>query len=264
MAPSFTHSTQGRLLCTQRSQHEGWVAPHCRFSICFVHRSLPTRGVRLCTRAGLHESRVGTSMPLEGALNPQVWYLATPPSSTHPKLGVRSKHQRLHSCALKGIFRPLLQGGRSDLDTAPSFSDLLFSPTLFMFSIEIYKLNRNGTERTSGKAGVGDEGRVPRPAERLLVVRWAGRCGERTERCQWQRKRSERVAAVKILSVRRKAAKKFWAPQQDHRPLRRFDKKAPAWNPPVTALPCQGPLGKGAFGDWGCGLPQPACALVSQ
>ena len=48
----------------------------------------------------------------------------------------------------------------------------------------------------------------------------AGRCGERTERCQWQRKRSERVAAVKILSVRRKAAQKFWAPQQGHRPLR--------------------------------------------
>ena len=48
----------------------------------------------------------------------------------------------------------------------------------------------------------------------------AGRCGERTERCQWQRKRSERVAAVKILSDSRKAAQKFWAPQQDHRPLR--------------------------------------------
>ena len=47
-----------------------------------------------------------------------------------------------------------------------------------------------------------------------------GRCGERTERCRWQRKRSERVAAVKISSVRRKAAQKFWAPQQDHRPLR--------------------------------------------
>ena len=48
----------------------------------------------------------------------------------------------------------------------------------------------------------------------------AGRCGERTERCQWQKKRGERVAAVKISSVRRKAAQKFWAPQQDHRPLR--------------------------------------------
>ena len=48
----------------------------------------------------------------------------------------------------------------------------------------------------------------------------AGRCGERTERCQWQKQRSERVAAVKISSVRRKAAQKFWAPQQGHRPLR--------------------------------------------
>ena len=48
-----------------------------------------------------------------------------------------------------------------------------------------------------------------------------GRCGERTERCRWQRKRSERVAAVKIGGVRRKAAQKFWAPQQDHRPLRK-------------------------------------------
>ena len=29
------------------------------------------------------------------------------------------------------------------------------------------------------------------------------------------------MAAVKISSVRRKAAQKFWAPQQDHRPLRK-------------------------------------------
>ena len=48
----------------------------------------------------------------------------------------------------------------------------------------------------------------------------AGRCGERIERRRWRMKRDERVAAVKILSVRRKAAQKFWAPQQDHRPLR--------------------------------------------
>ena len=53
------------------------------------------------------------------------------------------------------------------------------------------------------------------------AVRRAGRCGERAERCRWQKQRSERVAAVKISSVRRKAAQKFWAPQQDHRPLRR-------------------------------------------
>ena len=73
-------------------------------------------------------------------------------------------------------------------------------------------------------------GKTGRPGGRPLrkrskKCRWAGRCGERTERCQWQRKRSERVAAVKISSVRRKAAQKFWAPQQDHRPLRRGYKR---------------------------------------
>ena len=48
----------------------------------------------------------------------------------------------------------------------------------------------------------------------------AGRCGERTERCRWQRKRSERVAAVKIFALPYGGRLKFWAPQQDHRPLR--------------------------------------------
>ena len=35
-------------------------------------------------------------------------------------------------------------------------------------------------------------------------------------------------------------------------------------NPPVTALPCQPPLGKGAYKDGGYGLPRPVCALASQ
>ena len=63
------------------------------------------------------------------------------------------------------------------------------------------------------------------PYGRLQGVRYAGRCGERIERCRWQKKRDERVAAVKISSVRRKAAQKFWAPQQDHRPLRKCNKR---------------------------------------
>ena len=70
----------------------------------------------------------------------------------------------------------------------------------------------------------------------LQVVRWAGRCGERTERCRWQKQRSERVAAVKILSVRRKAAQKFWAPQQDHRPLRRVTGGAMGGRPQGSPL----------------------------
>lgn len=36
------------------------------------------------------------------------------PPSTHPKLGVSSKHQRFHRCALQRIFRPSLGNGRSD------------------------------------------------------------------------------------------------------------------------------------------------------
>ena len=39
--------------------------------------------------------------------------------------------------------------------------------------------------------------------------------GERAVRCQWQMKHGERVAAVKISSGRRKAARKFWVPQQE-------------------------------------------------
>ena len=79
----------------------------------------------------------------------------------------------------------------------------------------------------------------------------AGRCGERTERCRWQRKRSERVAAVKILSVRRKAAQKFWAPQQDHRPLRRVARSA-CVESPSHGFACPAPFRQG--GLWGRGM----------
>ncbi|BCK79582.1 hypothetical protein MM35RIKEN_17740 (plasmid) [Vescimonas fastidiosa] len=54
------------------------------------------------------------------------------------------------------------------------------------------------------------------------------------------------MAAVKISSVRRKAAQKFWAPQQDHRPLRTSIGKrrvgADAYIGPVAPIfkPCVG------------------------
>ena len=94
-------------------------------------------------------------------------------------------------------------------------------------------------------------------------MRLAGRCGERTERCQWQRKRSERVAAVKISSVRRKAAQKFWAPQQGHCPLRTHNKRcgerkeSPSHGFAVTA-----PFRQGGRGDGRGGLPRALCALA--
>ena len=34
--------------------------------------------------------------------------------SIHPKLGVKSRHQGLHRCALHRIFRPYLEDGHSD------------------------------------------------------------------------------------------------------------------------------------------------------
>ena len=68
----------------------------------------------------------------------------------------------------------------------------------------------------------------------------AGRCGERIERRRWRMKRDERVAAVKISSDSRKAAQKFWAPQQGHRPLRKVTREYGA-NP------------GGRTGYWWCG-----------
>ena len=54
----------------------------------------------------------------------------------------------------------------------------------------------------------------------LRIIPCGAMWRERAVRCQWQMKHGERVAAVKISSVRRKATKKFWVPQQDHAALR--------------------------------------------
>ena len=94
--------------------------------------------------------------------------------------------------------------------TAPRRSRRLCRPDKCCGFAEDFRENAAFCGRTEASA----------PTECNKKCGGAGRCGERTERCRWQRKRSERVAAVKILSVRRKAAQKFWAPQQDHRPLR--------------------------------------------
>ena len=75
-----------------------------------------------------------------------------------------------------------------------------------------------------------------------------GRCGERIERCQWQKKRDERVAAVKIGGVRRKAARKFWAPQQDHRPLRNITRVAIVIGRRGEGTPPYGCITRGAAG----------------
>ena len=48
----------------------------------------------------------------------------------------------------------------------------------------------------------------------FLNRRFEWRFWERSERRRWRMQRGERVAAVKISSARRKAAQRFWAPQQ--------------------------------------------------
>ena len=64
-------------------------------------------------------------------------------------------------------------------------------------------------------------------------------------------KRDERVAAVKILSVRRKAVQKFWAPQQGHRPLRRVTRGAGRAESPSHGFAVPAPFRRG--GLWGRG-----------
>ena len=62
----FTLPTQGRLLCTQRSRHNGRVAPHCRFLAIRKWRHLPR--TQVAYRKG---STPVHNMPLRGALHPQ-------------------------------------------------------------------------------------------------------------------------------------------------------------------------------------------------
>ena len=113
LTPHPPHPRKAGYVCTQR-----YAPERERCTALQVHNLFRTQaenttvGVRLCTRTGLHENRVGLSMPLEIALSSQA-QKALPPS-THPKLGVSSKHQRFHRYALQRIFRPSLGNGRSD------------------------------------------------------------------------------------------------------------------------------------------------------
>jgi len=65
-----------------------------RTAVAYPHGSTPG------TQTGLRRNRVGSPMPLGDARSPQAQHTLLPPFSTHPKLGVSSKHQRFHSCAL--------------------------------------------------------------------------------------------------------------------------------------------------------------------
>ena len=110
--PASTRSTQGRLHLHTALRAPWRDAPHCRFKSASYTDPLTTVGVRPRTRTGLHGNRVGVTMPLEIALSPQAF--STLPPSIHPRLGVSSRHQKFHRCALWRLFRSSLGNGRSD------------------------------------------------------------------------------------------------------------------------------------------------------
>jgi len=96
-----TMTTQGRLHCTQRFAPEG--APH-RNTGFILHRRTSINPRR--DAIGVPRMQVSTAGgSVLHAIEARPRALT---SSIHPKLGVRSKHQRLHRYALLRIFRPVL------------------------------------------------------------------------------------------------------------------------------------------------------------
>ena len=91
----------------------------------------------------------------------------------------------------------------------------------------------------------GRADRVVRPYGGLQEVRWGGP--------MWASAPTEALQGVQ------------WAGDRKGRPYGSVTRSAGGErNPPVTASPCQPPLGKGAYKDGGYGLPRPVCALASQ
>ena len=116
-----------------------------------------------------------------------------------------------------------------------------------------------------------------------------GPSGKSAKRCQWQKKRAgfEEVPRLAATTVAGNRLARRWAtagpyervargamggrPQGSplrritrgrgtagrcrHRPLRRFDKKVSAWNPPSRGFAVTAPFRQGGQGDGGCGCP---------
>ena len=111
-----TITTQGRLHCTQRFAHARRpfsclfeaggrtraVAPH-RIAGFILHRRASINRVDIIGAPRIQVSTAGGSVLHAIEARPRALT-----SSIHPKLGVRSKHQRLHRYALLRIFRPVL------------------------------------------------------------------------------------------------------------------------------------------------------------
>ena len=101
-------------VCTQRYGLMNTDAPHCRFKQLlrtqleeYHDGSTAMHKNRSPQKQGRGNHAIGNrpeSASTRGAL----------PPSTHPTLGVSSRHQRFHRYALQRIFRPSLGSSRSD------------------------------------------------------------------------------------------------------------------------------------------------------
>ena len=97
------HSRQATLHAATR-----FCALPCRFISWFV-RDQGLHGRFLPSSHNTKSPRKTGRMPHAIGARPES---LTP--SIHPKLGVKSRHQGLHRCALQRIFRPFLENGIAD------------------------------------------------------------------------------------------------------------------------------------------------------
>ena len=97
--------TQGRLHCTQHAILRTALQVHTQF-VC--EAASQTWGSQLSSHNTGSPRKPGRMLHAIGARPRSL----TP--SIHPKLGVKSRHQGLHRCALHRIFRPYLGTGSSD------------------------------------------------------------------------------------------------------------------------------------------------------
>ena len=97
------HSRQATLHAARDSAHRLAGSYQARTRLGYrIHGSLPTsHNTRSPRKPGRMLHAIGTRPE---SLTP----------STHPKLGVKSRHQGLHRCALHRIFRPYLGAGHFD------------------------------------------------------------------------------------------------------------------------------------------------------
>ena len=85
-----------------------FCAPPCRFRPSSYAKRLPSQEFSTSSQNTRSPRRTGRMLHAIGARPKSL----TP--SIHPKLGVKSRHQGLHRCALHRIFRPYLGIGYSD------------------------------------------------------------------------------------------------------------------------------------------------------